>query len=84
MDRLELEQKHGIEDLKRDIGDMDSRIQTQFANMDSRIQTQFAKADARFDRLERLLNRWLFKILGLVSYSHYSYSTTFSKGIWHS
>ncbi len=91
MDRLELGQKHGIEDLKRDIGDnkerirdMDSRIQTQFANMNSRIQTQFAEVDARFDRLERLLDRWLFKILGLVSYSHYSYSTTFSKGIWHS
>lgn len=80
MDRLELGQKHGIEDLKRVIGDNKERIR----DMDSRIQTQFAEVDARFDRLERLLDRWLFKILGLVSYSHYSYSTTFSKGIWHS
>ena len=80
MDRLELGQKHGIEDLKRDIGDNKERIR----DMDSRIQTQFAEIDARFDRLERLLDRWLFKILGLVSYSYYSYSTTFSKGIWHS
>ena len=61
---------------------MNSRFQTLFANMNSRFQTQFAKVDARFDRLERLLDRWLFNIiLGLVSYSHYSYSTTFSKGI---
>ena len=81
MVRLELEQKHGIEDLMRDIGDnkerirdMDSRFQTQFAKMEHRFETQFAKVDARFDR-------WLFKILGLVCYSHYPYSTTFSKGI---
>lgn len=64
MDRLELEQKHGIEDLKRDIGDnqerirdMDCRFQTQFAKMEFRFETQFAKVDARFERLERSLDR---------------------------
>ena len=103
MDILELEQKHGIEGLKKDIGhnkeqirDMcsqfqilfakvDARFETQFAKVDARFETEFAKMDARFDarfdRLERSLDSWLFKILGLVSYSHYSYSTTFSKGI---
>lgn len=74
MDRLEPEQKHGIEDLKRDIGDnieqirdTESRFQTQLAKMEYRFETQFAKMDARFDRLERSLDRWLFRILGLVS-----------------
>lgn len=50
--------------------------------MGRRVETQFAKMDTRFDRLEQSVDRWLFKILGLVSYLHYSYFTKFSKGIW--
>lgn len=59
MDILELEHKHGIEDLKKDIGDnwerirdMDRRVELQFAKMERRSETQFAKIDSRFDRLE--------------------------------
>lgn len=87
MDILELEHKHGIEDLKKDIGDnwerirdMDRRVDIH-AKMERRSETQFAKIDSRFDRLEGSMDRWLFMILGLVSYSHYIYSTIFSKGI---
>ena len=55
------------------MGDM----KVQFRDMERQVETQPVKIDGRF-------NRSLFKIqiLGLVSYSHYSCSTTFSKGIW--
>lgn len=62
------------------MGDM----KVQFRDMERRVETPPVKMDGRLNRLERSLDRWLLKIqiLGLVSYSHYSYSTTFSKGIW--
>lgn len=84
MDILEQDLKHGIQDLKRDIEDniIRSEFETWIDELRQclqkrkrRFKTQFAKVDIRFDR-------WLFSILGLVSYSRYSYSTTFSKGNW--
>lgn len=76
-----IEPRPSFLDIKERMRDMHSRLR----KIVSRFQNQLAKIehrfDARFDRLERSMERWLFKFLGLVSYSHYSYSTAFSKNI---
>lgn len=65
-------------------GKNDSVVQRQDEKFDSALKRKDEKIDERLDasiqRCEHSMNVFRLKVMGLVSYSHYPYSTSFSKG----
>lgn len=58
MNLLELKHRHGIEDLKRAVGEIEEQIR----DMDNRNERQFAKIEKRLDCMEIMINRQSEKI----------------------
>ena len=72
-------------DMKQRIGSMDKRIATKLDEIEPALERQGERLESDLQRegekLERAMDFWLWKIFGLVCYSHYSYSCMFSKGV---
>lgn len=79
------ELKTNFVDMKERIGNINKRIATKFDKIESALECQGERLESDLQRqgekLERAMGFGLWKIFGLVCYSHYSYSCMFSKGV---